>query len=335
MTSSLSGKTLLVTGGTGSFGSACVRRLLSDHDPAKVIVFSRDEWKQGELTRELAYDGRLRCFLGDVRDRERLFRALAGVDVVIHAAALKQVPTLEYNPFEAVKTNIYGAQNVIDAAIDCGVERVVALSTDKASSPINLYGATKLVSDKLFVDANAYAAGHETSFAVVRYGNVVNSRGSVIPLFRRLAATGVLPLTDERMTRFFITLEESVEFVLGRLLDLRGGELFVPKLPSVRIRDLAAAIAPDAELRTIGVRPGEKLHEELVSADDARRTRDAGEFYVLEPEGDWWDSRSWEGEPLVAPGFRYTSDLNDRWLEGGELLEFVRRAEAEPVAETA
>lgn len=335
MATSLRGKTILVTGGTGSFGSACVRRLLADHDPAKVIVFSRDEWKQGELARRLGHDERLRCFLGDVRDRDRLMRAFGGVDVVVHAAALKQVPTLEYNPFEAVKTNIYGAQNVIDAAIDRGVERVIALSTDKASSPINLYGATKLVSDKLFVDANAYAAGHETHFAVVRYGNVVNSRGSVIPLFRRLAADGVLPLTDERMTRFLITLGESVAFVLDRLADIQGGELFVPKLPSVRIRDLAAAVAPAAEIRVIGIRPGEKLHEELVAADDARRTRDAGDFYVLEPEGEWWESRGWEDAPPVAPDFRYASDTNDRWLEGGDLVEFVQRAEAEQGAEAA
>jgi len=333
MALSLKGKTILVTGGTGSFGSACVRRLLAGHDPAKVIVFSRDEWKQSELDARLGHDERLRCFLGDVRDRDRLQRAFAGVDVVVHAAALKQVPTLEYNPFEAVKTNIYGAQNVFDAAIDNGVERVVALSTDKASSPINLYGATKLVSDKLFVDANAYSARGETSFAVVRYGNVVNSRGSVIPLFRRLAADGVLPLTDERMTRFLITVEESVDFVLGRLLDMCGGELFVPKLPSVRIRDLAAAIAPEAEIRVVGIRPGEKLHEELVSTDDARRTRDARDFYVLEPESEWWHGHSWETEPLVPPDFRYTSDTNDRWLEGGELSEFVRRAEAEPLAD--
>lgn len=335
MATSLRGTTILVTGGTGSFGSACVRRLLAEHEPAKVIVFSRDEWKQSELDRRLGFDERLRCFLGDVRDRERLERALDGVDVVIHAAALKQVPTLEYNPFEAVKTNINGAQNVIDAAIDRGVERVIALSTDKASSPINLYGATKLVSDKLFVDANAYSAGHATRFAVVRYGNVANSRGSVIPLFRRLVADGTLPLTDERMTRFLITLDESVAFVLGRLLDMHGGELFVPKLPSVRIRDLAAVVASEAEIRVVGIRPGEKLHEELVSADDARRTRDAGGFYVLEPEGEWWDARTWEDKPPVAPDFRYASDTNDRWLEGGELAAFVRRAEAEQSAEAA
>ncbi|MGH3051152.1 MAG: UDP-N-acetylglucosamine 4,6-dehydratase (inverting) [Gaiellaceae bacterium] len=333
MATSLRGKTVLVTGGTGSFGSACVRRLLADHDPTKVIVFSRDEWKQSELTRKLGHDGRLRCFLGDVRDRDRLQRALAGVDVVVHAAALKQVPTLEYNPFEAVKTNIYGAQNVIDAAIDAGVERVIALSTDKASSPVNLYGATKLVSDKLFVDANAYAGDQDTALSVVRYGNVVNSRGSVIPLFRRLAADGrVLPLTDERMTRFVITLEESVEFVLGRLLDMHGGELFVPKLPSVRIGHLAAAVAPGAEFRLIGIRPGEKLHEELVSADDARRTRDAGDFYVVEPEADWWHAPTWAKRPLVPQDFRYASDTNGRWLEGEALADLVRRAEAEPFA---
>jgi UDP-N-acetylglucosamine 4,6-dehydratase len=322
----LDGKSILVTGGTGSFGRACVAQLLASHEPAKVAVLSRDEWKQSEMRRLIGPDERVRFFLGDVRDRDRLNRAFDGIDVVIHAAALKQVPTLEYNPFEAVKTNIYGAQNVIDAAIDRGVQRVVALSTDKASSPVNLYGATKLVSDKLFVDANAYAGRKPTRFAVVRYGNVVNSRGSVIPFFRELAASGVLPLTDERMTRFFITLEESVRFVLDRVEDMSGGELFVPKLPSVRIRELAAAIAPEAEIRIVGIRPGEKLHEELVSADDARRTKDGGTFYVLEPEADWWEN-SWDKLPSVSPDFRYASDTNDSWVEGALLRELVAQAD--------
>jgi UDP-N-acetylglucosamine 4,6-dehydratase len=325
----LQGQSILVTGGTGSFGRRCVASLLARHDPARVVVFSRDELKQSELQAAFAGDGRIRFFLGDVRDRDRLLRAFDGIDVVIHAAALKQVPTLEYNPFEAVKTNINGAQNVIDAAIDRGVRRVVALSTDKASSPINLYGATKLVGDKLFVDANAYAGSKDTRFSVVRYGNVMNSRGSVVPLFRRLAADGVLPITDPRMTRFFITLEQSVEFVLGRANDMAGGELFVPKLPSVRVGDLARAIAPGAELRVVGIRAGEKLHEELIGADDARRTRDAGDFYVLEPDAAWWEGEHWADRPRVADGFVYTSDTNERWLEGEELAAFLRRADEE------
>lgn len=324
MTGALNDKDVLVTGATGSFGRACVETLLRRHEPRRLVIFSRDEVKQSELRAAIGGDSRVRFFLGDVRDRGRLFRAFNGIDVVIHAAALKQVPTLEYNPFEAVKTNIYGAQNVIDAAIDCGVGRVIALSTDKASSPINLYGATKLVSDKLFVDANAYAAHGETRFSVVRYGNVMNSRGSVIPLFRRLAAEGVLPITDMRMTRFLITLQQSVDFVLARLEDMGGGELFVPKLPSVRIGDLARAIAPTARLEEVGIRAGEKLHEELIGADDARRTRDAGDFYVLEPDVDWWEGESWRDRPRVPDGFRYASDTNDDWLSGDDLDRFLR-----------
>jgi UDP-N-acetylglucosamine 4,6-dehydratase len=332
MSDFLQGQSILVTGGTGSFGRRCVTALLTRHDPARVVVFSRDELKQSEMRAALADEPRIRFFLGDIRDRDRLLRAFDGIDVVVHAAALKQVPTLEYNPFEAVKTNINGAQNVIDAAIDRGVRRVVALSTDKASSPINLYGATKLVGDKLFIDANAYAGAKETRFSVVRYGNVMNSRGSVVPLFRRLAADGVLPITDQRMTRFFITLDESVEFVLGRARDMAGGELFVPKLPSVRVSDLARAIAPDAELRVVGIRAGEKLHEELIGADDARRTRDAGEFYVLEPDADWWEASHWAERPHVDTGFKYTSDTNEWWLEGDDIATFLRRADAEAAA---
>jgi UDP-N-acetylglucosamine 4,6-dehydratase len=333
MSEFLQGQSILVTGGTGSFGRRCVAALLARHDPARVVVFSRDELKQSEMRAEFEGDNRIRFFLGDIRDRDRLLRAFDGIDVVVHAAALKQVPTLEYNPFEAVKTNINGAQNVIDAAIDRGVRRVVALSTDKASSPINLYGATKLVGDKLFIDANAYAGSKDTRFSVVRYGNVMNSRGSVVPLFRRLATDGgVLPITDERMTRFFITLDESVEFVLGRARDMAGGELFVPKLPSVRVSDLARTIAPEAELRVVGIRAGEKLHEELIGPDDARRTRDAGEFYVLEPDADWWDAHHWSDRARVPDGFKYTSDTNDWWLEGDDIARFLRRADDEAAA---
>ena len=316
----LAGASFLVTGGTGSFGRRFVKTILEEAEPARVVVFSRDELKQYEFQQELGADPRVRFFIGDVRDRERLWRAFDGVDVVVHAAALKQVPAAEYNPFEATKTNIFGAQNVIDAALDREVGRVVALSTDKASSPINLYGATKLVSDKLFTAANAsYVGGHRTRFAVVRYGNVVGSRGSVVPLFKRLAESGVIPITDQRMTRFWITLDQGVRFVLRMLIEMHGGELFVPKIPSMRVVDLATALAPDARVEFVGIRPGEKLHEEMISIDDARRTLDAGDFYVLEPDADWWDGSHWK-DALPAPeGFRYTSDTNDRWLTVDDL----------------
>ena len=291
--SALTGKSILVTGGTGSFGRRFVRHVLADHDPARVVVLSRDELKQYEFAADLDHDPRVRFFIGDVRDQERLWRAFDGVQVIVHAAALKQVPAAEYNPFEAIKTNILGAQNVINAALDRQVEHVLALSTDKASSPINLYGATKLVSDKLFVAANAYAGSHRTRFAVVRYGNVVGSRGSVVPFFERLAPTGVIPITDERMTRFWITLDQGVDFVIAMLGEMHGGELFVPKIPSMRVVDLARAIAPEARLEIVGIRPGEKVHEQMISVDDARRTVDAGAFYVIQPDVDWWDRNAW------------------------------------------
>ncbi|MCI0582963.1 MAG: UDP-N-acetylglucosamine 4,6-dehydratase (inverting) [Chloroflexi bacterium] len=312
-------RAILVTGGTGSFGRRFVRAALAHHGPRRIVVLSRDELKQYDFQAELGQDPRVRFFIGDVRDRDRLWRAFDGIDVVVHAAALKQVPAAEYNPFEAIKTNIGGAQNVIEVALDRGVEKVIALSTDKASSPINLYGATKLVSDKLFVAANAYAGTHRTRFAVVRYGNVVGSRGSVVPLFRRLASTGVIPLTDTRMTRFWITLDEGVAFVIQMLGLMRGGELFVPKIPSMRVTDLAAALAPDARLETVGIRPGEKLHEEMISVDDARRTVDAGGFYVIQPDADWWHGGPDVEHSPVPEGFRYTSDANDRWLTVDEL----------------
>lgn len=316
----LAGASFLVTGGTGSFGRRFVKTILAEVEPSRVVVFSRDELKQYEFQQELGADPRVRFFIGDVRDRERLWRAFDGVDVVVHAAALKQVPAAEYNPFEATKTNIFGAQNVIDAALDREVGRVVALSTDKASSPINLYGATKLVSDKLFTAANAsYVGGHRTRFAVVRYGNVVGSRGSVVPLFKRLAESGVIPITDQRMTRFWITLDQGVRFVLRMLIEMHGGELFVPKIPSMRVVDLAAAVAPDARVEFVGIRPGEKLHEEMISIDDARRTLDAGDFYVLEPDADWWDGSHWPDASPAPEGFRYTSDTNDRWLTINDL----------------
>ena len=321
--SALTGKSILVTGGTGSFGRRFVRRVLADHDPARVVVLSRDELKQYEFAADLDHDPRVRFFIGDVRDQERLWRAFDGVQVIVHAAALKQVPAAEYNPFEAIKTNILGAQNVINAALDRQVEHVLALSTDKASSPINLYGATKLVSDKLFVAANAYAGSHRTRFAVVRYGNVVGSRGSVVPFFERLAPTGVIPITDERMTRFWITLDQGVDFVIAMLGEMRGGELFVPKIPSMRVVDLARAIAPEARLETVGIRPGEKVHEQMISVDDARRTVDAGAFYVIQPDVDWWDRNVWAHATAVPDGFSYTSDTNRDWLSVEQLRGMV------------
>ena len=318
MTGLLQGKSILITGGTGSFGHRFVRTVLAEQDPRRIVIFSRDELKQYELQQELGPDPRVRFFIGDVRDRERLWRAFDQVEIVVHAAALKQVPAAEYNPFEAVKTNINGAQNVIDAALDRGVSRVIALSTDKASSPINLYGATKLVSDKLFVNANAYAGSHETRFGVVRYGNVVGSRGSVVPLFRKLALTGRIPITDERMTRFWITLDQGVHFVIEMLERMHGGELFVPQIPSMRVVDLARAIAPEAKIEVTGIRPGEKLHEEMISVDDARRTLAADGFYVVQPDGEWWGKSGrpagWDHASPVPEGFRYTSDANKQWL---------------------
>ena len=312
------GASVLVTGGTGSFGKRFVRTLLSDASPRKVIVFSRDELKQFEMQQLYPNEPRLRFFIGDVRDAPRLYRAFHGVDLVVHAAALKQVPAAEYNPFEAVKTNVHGAQNVIEAAIEQGVSRVIALSTDKACSPVNLYGATKLVSDKLFISGNAYAGGGNTRFSVVRYGNVVGSRGSVVPFFRDRAPSGVLPITDERMTRFWITLDQGVRFVMDSLDRMHGGELFVPKIPSMRVVDLAAAIAPAARLEVVGIRPGEKLHEEMINVSDARSTVDMGDYYVIQPELDWWPKEQLAGT-AVPEGFSYSSDQNTQWLSVDEL----------------
>lgn len=314
----LDDRSVLVTGGTGSFGKRFIATILEKSAVRRVVVFSRDELKQYEMQQLYPDEKRLRFFIGDIRDRDRVNRAFHDVDLVVHAAALKQVPAAEYNPFEAVKTNVHGAQNVIDAAIDRGVERVVALSTDKACSPINLYGATKLVSDKLFVNGNAYAGGTVTRFAVVRYGNVVGSRGSVVPFFRSQAETGALPITDERMTRFWITLDQGVRFVIESLERMHGGELFVPKIPSMRVVDLARAMAPDAELRVVGIRPGEKLHEEMISASDARSTLDLGDRYLIQPELDFWTAGAVDGTP-VPDGFSYASDTNDKWLSVDEL----------------
>lgn len=319
------GRSVLITGGTGSFGKRFVASVLSTASPKRVVVLSRDELKQYEMQQLFPGEDRLRFFIGDVRDYRRLYRAFHDIDFVVHAAALKQVPAAEYNPFEAVKTNVHGAQNVIDAAIERGVERVIALSTDKASSPINLYGATKLVSDKLFIAGNAYAGGTETRFAVVRYGNVVGSRGSVIPFFKERARDGVVPITDERMTRFWITLDQGVDFVVSSLTSMRGGELFVPKIPSMRVVDLARAIAPGARLEVVGIRPGEKLHEEMIAATDSRRTVDMGSFYVIQPEMEWWPDQQLGGSP-VEEGFSYASDTNSQWLEVDQLREMAADA---------
>ena len=317
--SALRGSSILVTGGTGSFGKAFVRYVLDNLEPGRVAVLSRDELKQFEMRADFVGDRRLRWFLGDVRDRERLDRALVGVDYVVHAAALKQVDTAEYNPFEFVKTNVLGSQNVIDACIDAGVKKVVALSTDKASSPINLYGATKLTADKLFVAANNYAHDHATQLSVVRYGNVMGSRGSVVPFFQaKIQAHKPLPITDRRMTRFWITLDQAVKFVVDSFDQMSGGELYVPRIPSMKIVDLVDALAMGHPTEEIGIRPGEKLHEEMVSSDDSYRTVKKDDRYVVMPTIAEWGFVPVEGDP-VPPGFSYRSDTNDQWLSPAEL----------------
>src|SRR6476620_6785887 len=318
----LTGSSILVTGGTGSFGKAFITELLANHDPKRVVIFSRDELKQYEARQMFENDPRLRWFIGDIRDPHRLDRAMHGVDYVVHAAALKQVDTAEYNPWEFVKTNVVGSQNVIESCIDAGVKRVVALSTDKASSPINLYGATKLTADKLFITGNHYAAAYPTRFCVVRYGNVMGSRGSVIPFFRRLAEAGEsLPITDLRMTRFFITLPQAVRFVTDSFEMMQGGELYVPRIPSMKITDLAQAVAPGAKMHEIGLRPGEKLHEEMISAEEGRRTLRIGDRFVLQPDlASWGYTPPAEGVS-VPEGFQYSSDRNDEWLSGEEMVK--------------
>jgi UDP-N-acetylglucosamine 4,6-dehydratase/5-epimerase len=319
------GKSILVTGGTGSFGHAFVPMTLAKFNPRKVIVYSRDEMKQWEMAKLFAGDPRVRFFIGDVRDRERLHRALDGVDHVVHAAATKIVPTAEYNPFECVKTNVIGAMNLIDACIDKKIKRVVALSTDKASSPVNLYGATKLASDKLFVAGNSYAGGHETRFAVVRYGNVMGSRGSVIPLFLSLREKGVLPITDPRMTRFMISLEQGVELVWHAFADMEGGEIYVKKIPSMKVTDLARVVAPKARLEVVGIRPGEKLHEQMIGQEDAHHTYEYAEHFKILPAIHSWDK---DGNRIkdgvrVPEGFSYTSDGNQEWMTDEQLRRWL------------
>lgn len=322
----LNNKNVLITGGTGSFGKKCVGIIIKKYKPKRLIIYSRDELKQFEMAQDFPQSKYpcMRYFIGDVRDKERMNRAFRNVDYVIHAAALKQVPAAEYNPFEAVKTNILGAQNVINVAIDQGVKRVIALSTDKAANPINLYGATKLCSDKLFIAGNSYVGRDHSSFSVVRYGNVAGSRGSVIPFFLKCRERGVLPITDPRMTRFWITLEQGVQFVLSCLEKMVGGELFVPKLPSMYVMDLAKAIAPECETKIVGIRPGEKLHELMITKDDARRTLEFKDHYMIQPEFHYWKKRysSKKGKP-VPEDFEYNSGTNPWTLTIREMQKIL------------
>jgi len=323
-------KVVLVTGGTGSFGKKFIRILLDEYNPSKVIVYSRDELKQHEMRATGGFnDPRIRYFIGDVRDKERLTRAMYGVNIVVHSAALKQVPACEYNPMEAIKTNILGSANVIDAAIESGVEKVLALSTDKAVNPINLYGATKLAAEKLMVQSNAYAGGRKTRIACTRYGNVVGSRGSVVPLFFSQRPTGVLTITDDRMTRFWISLEQGVRFVIRCIEEMQGGEVFVPKIPSMKMTDLARAMAPEAEIKIIGIRPGEKLHESLISEDEARTTVELEDMFVVQPAGaDLWFERAWAEKGKTLPeGFSYTSENNSEWLDVAGIMKIIQPIE--------
>ncbi len=320
----LSNSSIMITGGTGSFGKAFIEYALNNLDPKRIVIFSRDELKQYEARQRFNDDPRLRWFIGDIRDQHRLIRSMNKIDYVVHAAALKQVDTAEYNPFEYVQTNIIGTQNVIEASIDTGVKKVVALSTDKASSPINLYGATKLAADKLCQSANHYAAGYETRFSVVRYGNVMGSRGSVVPFWKQLAEDGKeIPITDSRMTRFWITLPQAVKFVVESFDLMHGGEVFVPRIPSMKILDLAEAVAPGVNTHEIGIRPGEKLHEEMIAADDSRRTISLSDRYVILPTVAEWGYEPLSGDP-VKDGFAYRSDSNDIWLEVDEIKTLLK-----------
>jgi len=316
--------TIFVDGGTGSFGKKFASIVLQRYRPKKLIIFSRDELKQLEMQQQLsAYKSTVRFFIGDVRDRDRLHRAMQGVDIVVHAAALKQIPSCEYNPFEAVLTNIMGSRNVIDAAIDCGVRQAILVSTDKAVNPVNLYGATKLCAERLFVDGNAYSGVKGTRFAAVRYGNVVGSRGSVVPLFAEQRKNGYVTITDERMTRFWITLEDGVDLVILAIQEMKGGEIFVPKLPSMRVVDLAKTIARDSEIRVIGIRPGEKLHEVLISENEARCALEFENYFVILPPHGWEHRERWPGGRALPEDFRYGSDNNTGWLEPADFEALV------------
>lgn len=329
----LNGKSILVTGGTGSFGHQFVSYVLAHYEPKKIIIYSRDEYKQFVMQNEYKNHpqaDKIRFFIGDVRDKERLYRAFDGVDYVVHAAALKQVPSCEYNPMEAVKTNINGAMNIVDAALDCGVKRVVALSTDKAVNPINLYGGTKLVSDKLFIAANAYAGEKDVNFSIVRYGNVAGSRGSVIPFFRNIVDNGgtSLPITDYRMTRFWISLEQGVELVIKALSEAKGGETFISKIPSFKITDLAQAILPGCEMPEVGIREGEKLHEIMVTREDSMLTYEYDKHFIVYPHFDWWEKDQIQpGGRKVEQGFEYSSGTNTQWLSVDEIKELLKTVE--------
>lgn len=314
---------ILVTGGTGSFGKRFIQRMLNTYHPARLIVFSRDEWKQHDMYTNGFDHPSLRYFIGDVRNLNRLKRAFRGVDIVVHAAALKQVPACEYNPMEAVATNIQGGANVIEAALDCKVKKVIALSTDKAAAPTNLYGATKLVAEKIFIQANSYSGYGGTSFSCVRYGNVVGSRGSVVPLFLQQRASGKVTVTDQRMTRFWITLDQGVDFVTCAIERAQGGEIFIPKIPSMSVSDLATAIAPGCEIEYTGIRPGEKLHEVLITEDEARHCLEMDDMYIITPAHPWWQERSWPSAKPLAEGFTFASDTNTRWLSREEIVKMV------------
>ncbi|WP_031459688.1 UDP-N-acetylglucosamine 4,6-dehydratase (inverting) [Chloroflexus sp. MS-G] len=316
-------KVILLTGGTGSFGKKFTEIALNELHPRKLIIYSRDELKQFEMQQRFN-DSRLRFFIGDVRDVERLRRAMDGVDIVVHAAALKQVPSCEYNPIEAIKTNVHGAENIINAALDTGVHKVLALSTDKAVNPVNLYGATKLVAEKLFVQANSYRGTGPTRFSCVRYGNVVGSRGSVVPLFLSQRQNGKVTVTDPRMTRFWITLEQGVRFVVRCIEYMHGGEIFVPKIPSMNIMDLVKAVAPTCEVKYIGIRPGEKIHEILISEDEARHTLELEDAFVIQPLHSWWQDSNWSNGKPLPDGFRYSSDTNTWWLSVEELQSILK-----------
>ncbi len=316
----LDDKTILLTGGTGSFGHKFTEILLKEYNPSSLRIYSRGEYNQYKMGQKFK-DDRIRFLIGDVRDRDRLNRAMNGADIVIHAAALKQVPACEYNPIEAVRTNIDGAVNIIDAAIDNSVEKVMAISTDKAVHPVNLYGATKMVAEKLFVQGNAYSGKNRTKFSCARYGNVIGSRGSVIPLFKKQKDTGVLTITDERMTRFWLTLDQGVHFVLNSLDIMHGGEIFVPKIPSMRIKDLADAIAPEAKKEFTGIRPGEKLHEILITEDESRHAKEFSDYFIIEPEFAFWKQENLPEGKNLPEGFRYSSDSNSMWLTTEEILK--------------
>ena len=328
-------ESILVTGGTGSFGRKFAEIMLREYHPHRLVIFSRDELKQQEMRGSGFNDSSVRYFIGDVRDIERLKRALSGITIIVHAAALKQVPACEYNPFEAIQTNIMGGRNVIDAAIDQGVRRILALSTDKAVNPINLYGATKLCAEKMFVQANSYAGPQNTRFSCARYGNVVGSRGSVIPVFLEQRRTGKITITDPRMTRFWLTLEQGVRFVIHCIEQTHGGEIFIPRIPSMRLLDLAETVAPGCEIEYIGIRPGEKLHEVLVSEDESRQTVSTEEMFIIKPSHPWWSAENWIHGKALPDGFRYSSDTNEQWLTRRQLEDLIAPNAAAEVVSTS